>query len=494
MPFKPSVGPLRLGGEPARLFSSSVATLDFNRPGNSRTPPSQSVPSHGRSSHAHSPRISPNRPNITNGPFGFSPPPPRSPPPPSSVRGPFSSPGSSRSSLPPRQSSSGHHSRPRSEAFDRPANRFSSPSSRSSFAFPSNRDDLQTGKFPSRLSGRFSAPQPTAQPFKPAFQLQPLAPAPASLTASGSSSSFSGHKEGRPKTTKLRQASTIEELEVLQKKLDRHLKNEEIPDELFVRAIIPPGNAPTEPIEMSSVRAREDVLELITPTEEEVGSKKEKTGGDFVLVRIGTTFGAPPPGEEADVKAYSIVKFQSISSPSSTANSSSTSSKPKQNSIGSNSGLRNSGIEKELLVSWVSSPNDISHKVAQARSYITDAYRTTIEFGPKKKRGGKDPKPPKEVMEAMLEEVAKSLGDVAERWKEDRVDVGMNRGWVYLEPNQATKRHVLQAEKQKEAERQAKEAEVQAKRKEKAEQAREQARLVEEERERNRKWVEDLAR
>lgn len=265
----------------------------------------------------------------------------------------------------------------------------------------------------STLSGRSS--RPTGNAFnqsspivqKPFPKLAPLAPPPSSSKPSTSPL----QPKAPPKEKK--ELFTLDSLQKKTQKLDRPLQNAEIPSGMYARFILPPTAMPSTPVPFYSVWEKEDVQALL------------KNTGDLVLVKIGETLSAPS-SEEDSLDKYSIIRY----TPRPSSPLSSVSSSPKASSIGPNSGLRNAGMEKDLLVSWVSSANDIAHKVAQAEAYLKDAYRVTVEFGPKKKRGGKDPKPPLTVMQAMLDEVADALRDVAERWKEDRIELKANRGWM----------------------------------------------------------------
>lgn len=89
--------------------------------------------------------------------------------------------------------------------------------------------------------------------------------------------------------------------------------------------------------------------------------------------------------------------------------------------------LKKSQMEqKELQLSWNSAPADIQHKLKKARAMLEDGDMVNIAFA----RKAKQKPPPLEDMEERLQEVAKSLEDVAIEKRPMTLERGV--GIVYL--------------------------------------------------------------
>jgi hypothetical protein len=205
------------------------------------------------------------------------------------------------------------------------------------------------------------------------------------------------------------------------------VKNELIPRRLVVCPIIPPSTKPEPALTIAELVDRPDVGPLLAA----------KTH-DLILVRVGQVLVTPAGMNAADlsISEVSIVRLVDRAAAEAAAAAAAaealaeaggpegvkTKTTRAQAALGKTSNLRNDGIAQDFPVSWVSSTNDVSHKLAQAREYLTTAHRVRLVFQPKRKGGRRDPVPPPDVQAEMLQSAATELADIADRSADDKYD------------------------------------------------------------------------
>lgn len=202
------------------------------------------------------------------------------------------------------------------------------------------------------------------------------------------------------------------------------LRNDQIPRSVVVCAVVPPESKPSRPILYGDLYDSKDM-------QERLGSC------DLELVSVGKV---TTTDDLADLKTSQVSIVRLVEKPDPNAEKEAASKdKTKvvqaQKSLGRISGLRNDGIAQELLISWVSSSNDMDHKANQARQYLIQAHRVKLVFQPKRKGGKRDPIPPLPIQHEMLEAVAQKLDDVAARSEPDKFDKGKNAAYLYVTPS-----------------------------------------------------------
>lgn len=207
------------------------------------------------------------------------------------------------------------------------------------------------------------------------------------------------------------------------------LKNGLIPRTLLVCPVVPPEGRPGPPTLAGDLASRPDVRALV-----------EAETHDLVLVKVGKVLQAKSSSADVSPAELSIVRLVERSTtpsvdPSSAAGKTKAKETRAQSALGKTSNLRNDGVPQELLVSWVSSANDLAHKLAQAREFLASAHRIKLTFQPKRKGGKRDPVPPPDVQREILDDAAGKLADIAERSGEDRFDKGKNAAYLLRPPS-----------------------------------------------------------